>query len=259
MYPILFNIGPVTIYTVSVLHALGYYAGIYWIVKHSSEYKIDKEKLYDFFLIIILFSIIGARVFSILFDGSLNYYLQHPSAMLMLWNGGFTFYGGFIFAVLAGLFYLKKHNLDLWAIADLAAPALALGLAVGRLGCYASGDSFGKQTNLPWAVIYSDPHSIAPLGIPLHPTQIYSVITNLFIFIFLLYLKKRQKFKGQIAFVFILLYGITRSFVEIFRNDPRGVYLSGLISTSQIISIVIVFVTLIFYLLLKRKRKILLL
>lgn len=259
MYPVLFKIGSLTIYTVSVLHALGYYAGIYWILRHSSEYKLDKGKLSEFFLVIILFSIIGARVFSILFDGSINYYLQHPAAMLMLWNGGFTFYGGFIFALIAGIWYLRKKKFNLWSMADLTAPALALGLAIGRLGCFASGDSYGKPTNLPWAVVYSDPHSMAPVGIPLHPTQIYSVITNLFIFFFLVYLKKKQKFKGQIAFAFILLYSITRSFVEIFRDDPRGVYLGGIISTSQIISIIIISVTLVSYFLIKRKRKLLLL
>lgn len=259
MYPVLFKIGHLTIYTVSVFHALGYYAGIYWILRHSSEYELDKEKLSEFSLVIIAFSIIGARVFSILFDGSLNYYLQHPAAMLMLWNGGFTFYGGFIFALIAGVWYLKKKKFDLWSMADLTAPALALGLAIGRLGCFASGDSYGKPTNLPWAVVYSDPHSMAPVGIPLHPTQIYSVITNLFIFFFLVYLKKKQKFKGQIAFAFILLYSITRSFVEIFRDDPRGVYLGGIISTSQIISIIIISVTLVSYFLIKRKRKLLLL
>lgn len=257
MYPILFRLGPITIYTVGVIHALGYYVGIYWILKHSSEYGIDKDRLSEFLIILIVFSIIGARVFSILFDGSLKYYLQHPLAMLMLWNGGFTFYGGFIFAVIAGVLYLRKYKFDLWNIADLMAPALALGLAVGRLGCFASGDSFGKPTNLPWAVVFSNPHSMAPVGIPLHPTQLYSVLTNSLVFITLIYLKRKQRFKGQLAFAFVLLYGVTRSFVEIFRADPRGVYFGGIISTSQIISLIVILVALVIYFILKRKRKLL--
>ncbi len=253
MYPILFKLGPLTIQTVSVLHALGFYAGIFMVIKYAEAYKFDKEKMYEFVILITIFSIIGARVFSILFDGSLSYYLSHPAAMLMVWNGGFTFYGGFIFAVIAGIWYIKKHNYDLWKVTDLFSPALALGLAVGRIGCFASGDSYGKPTDLPWAVIYSDPRSMAPVGIPLHPTQLYSVITNSLIFIFLMYLKKKQRFKGELFAVFLILYSITRSFVEIFRNDPRGVYFNGIISTSQIISFFVLITGIAIYAFLKKK------
>lgn len=255
MYPILFKLGPLTIQTVSIFHALGFYVGIFMVIKYAKEYKFDKEKMYEFVVVIIIFSIIGARVFSILFDGSLNYYLNNPAAMLMLWNGGFTFYGGFVFAVLAGVWYIKKHNFDLWSVTDLFAPALALGLAVGRIGCFASGDSYGKPTDVPWAVIFSDPRSMAQVGIPLHPTQLYSVVTNSLIFVFLMYLKKNQRFKGQLAFSFIILYTLTRSFVEIFRNDPRGVYLNGVISTSQIISIIVIVLTLFVYFAMKKSNK----
>ena len=255
MYPVLLKIGPVTIHTVSILHALGFVAGISWIMKYSDEYKLDKEKVYDFSLVIIVYSIIGARIFSILFDGELAYFLEHPVAMLKVWNGGLTFYGGFLFAAVAGVIYVKKHDLDLPAFADLAAPALALGLAVGRLGCFASGDSFGRPTNSFWAVVFSDPHSVAPVGIPLHPTQLYSVITNFLIFAYLIFLKRKRRYKGQLAFVFAILYGISRSIVEIFRNDPRGVYFGGIISTSQVISAIFVGATLVLYFMYRKEGK----
>lgn len=253
MYPILFKIGPLTIQTVSIFHTLGFYIGIYWVVKNAKKYKFDKDKILELALVITVFSIIGARVFSILFDGSLNYYLNHPADMLKVWNGGFTFYGGFIFAVIAGLWYIKKHKFDLWSVTDLFAPALALGLAIGRIGCFASGDSYGKPTDLPWAVIYTDSHSMAPVGIPIHPTQLYSVITNSLIFLFLIYLKKKQQFKGENFVIFLILYSITRSFVEKFRDDPRGVYLNGLISTSQVISIFVIITGILLYTFLKKK------
>jgi len=253
MYPILFKLGPITIQTVSILHALGFYVGIFLVIKYAKEYKFDKEKMYELIIVITISSVVGARVFSILFDGSLDYYLKNPAAMLMVWNGGFTFYGGFVFSVITGLWYIKKQNLDLWRVTDLFAPALALGLAVGRLGCLASGDSYGKPTDLPWAVLYTDKHSMAPLGVYLHPTQIYSVITNLIIFGLLIWMKKRQKFKGEIFVLFLIFYSITRSFVEIFRDDPRGVYLNGLISTSQIISIIVILTGMVLYGFLKKK------
>ena len=139
--------------------------------------------------------------------------------ILMLWNGGFTFYGGFLFGLGAGIWYVRKHNLDLWQVSDMAAPGLALGIAFGRLGCFFSGDSFGKPTDLPWAVTFTDSMSMAPTGIPLHPTQIYSTLVLLVVFGILLWWQKQQRFKGEIFLVFIMLYSVARSFVEIFRND----------------------------------------
>lgn len=239
MYPILFKLGPITIYTVGVLHALAIAVAVWWAYRHTQKAGIDPKQFLDLAVIIIVWAVIGARVFSILFDGSLSGYLRNPHKMLMVWEGGFTFYGGFIFGLAAGVWYVQKHKWNSWKVADLMAPALALGLTVGRLGCFFSGDSFGKPTNLPWAVTFSSPYSAAPTGIPLHPTQIYSVITNFIVFGILLWWQKRQKFQGELFLIFMMLYAVTRSFVEVFRNDPRGVYLNGLISTSQIISILV--------------------
>jgi phosphatidylglycerol:prolipoprotein diacylglycerol transferase len=130
--------------------------------------------------------------------------------------------------------------MDMWQISDMAAPGLALGIAFGRLGCFFSGDSYGKPTDLPWAVTFTDPLSMAPTGVPLHPTQIYSTLVLLVVFGVLLWWKKHQRFKGELFLAFMMLYALVRSFVEIFRDDPRGVYLDGLISTSQIISLLVV-------------------
>lgn len=240
MHPILFEIGPLTIHTVSIFHTGGILIGIWWLYKQARKTRIDPQKIMDMSVVIVLWAVIGARLFSILFDGSLQWYLQNPVKILMLWNGGFTFYGGFLFGLGAGIFYVRKHKLDLWQISDLAAPGLALGIAFGRIGCFFSGDSFGKLTEVPWAVTFSDPLSMAPTGVPLHPTQIYSTLVLLLVFGILIWWKKRQRFKGELFLAFIILYSIARSFVEIFRNDPRGVYLDGLISTSQIISLIII-------------------
>ncbi|NOY77803.1 MAG: prolipoprotein diacylglyceryl transferase [Calditrichaeota bacterium] len=239
MYPILLKIGPITIYTVGVLHTLAIAVAVWWAFRHSRKAGIDPKQLLDLAVVIVVWAVVGARIFSILFDGNLNGYLRHPHTMLMVWEGGFTFYGGFLFGLAAGIWYVRKHKWNGWKTADLMAPALALGLTVGRLGCFFSGDSFGKPTQLPWGVTFTSPYSLAPTGIPLHPTQIYSVITNFSLFWILLWWQKRQRFQGELFLIFMMLYAVTRSFVEIFRNDPRGVYLNGLISTSQIISILV--------------------
>lgn len=247
MYPILFKIGPIPIHTFGVLHALAFAAGIWWIYREAQKSGMDKERVSNFAVVIIIWSLVGARVFSVLFDGNLNWYLQNPHEIIAVWKGGLTFYGGFLFGLIAGIWYIRKYAFDGWQMADIMAPALALGAAVGRLGCFASGDSFGKPTDLPWAVTFTNPHGLAPVGIALHPTQIYSVITNMAVFAILLWWQKRQKFRGELFLIFMILYAATRSFVEVFRNDPRGVYLNGLISTSQIISILAAGVAIIFY------------
>jgi phosphatidylglycerol:prolipoprotein diacylglycerol transferase len=240
MYPILFKIGPIPIHTYGVLHALAFAVGVWWAYREAKRVQIDPQRILDLTVVIFIWSLVGARVFSVLFDGNLNWYLKNPHEILAVWKGGLTFYGGFLFGLAAGAWYVHKHRLNGWKIADIIAPGLALGAAVGRLGCFFSGDSFGKPTDLPWAVTFSDPHGLAPIDISLHPTQIYSVFTNLAVFGILLWWRKRQKFQGELFLVFMVLYAVTRSFVEVFRNDPRGVYLDGLISTSQIISILVV-------------------
>lgn len=240
MLPILFKIGPVTIYTVSLLHTAGIVIGIWWLVREARKNFMDPQRMMDLALVIVVWSAVGARLFSVLFDGSLSFYLQNPLHILMVWKGGLTFYGGFLFGLAGGWWYIRKHNLDTWKISDMAAPGLALGIAVGRLGCLASGDSYGKPTDLPWGVTFSDPLSLAPTGIALHPTQVYSTLVLLMVFGALLIWKRHQRFKGELFLAFVMLYSLVRSFVEIFRNDPRGVYLEGLISTSQIISLIVV-------------------
>lgn len=240
MQPILFELGPIIIHTVSLFHTGGILIGIWWLYRQARKHRVNPQKISDLSLVIVVWAIIGARLFSILFDGSLHWYLENPLKMLMLWNGGFTFYGGFLFGLGAGIWYVRKHKMDLWKISDMAAPGLALGIAFGRLGCFFSGDSYGKPAEVAWAVTFTDPMSMAPTGIPLHPTQIYSSIVLLLVFGILLWWRKHQKFKGELFLAFVMLYALVRSFVEIFRNDPRGVYLDGLISTSQIISLLVV-------------------
>jgi len=237
VYPILFKIGSFPVHTYGAVHALAYAAGIWWLLREARNAGLRSQQVYDLSMVIVVWSIVGARVFSVLFDGNIGWYVDHPVQMLAIWKGGLTFYGGFLFALAAGVWYVKKHRLNGWRIADAMAPAIALGAAIGRLGCFASGDSYGKPTNLPWSVVFSDPMSLAPTGIPLHPTQLYSVLANLTVFVMLLLWKKHARREGAIFLLFVLLYAALRSIIEVFRDDPRGVYFGATVSTSQIISL----------------------
>jgi len=152
--------------------------------------------------VILLSSLVGARLLYVIQNFSL--FSDHPLDMFKIWNGGLVFYGGFILALVAAMVYVKYKKFDLWPTADLLAPAIALGHAVGRLGCLFAGCCYGKTCDLPWAITFSDPESLAPLGIPLHPTQLYAVFSNLIIFGLLLAMDKKSAFAGRLFWLYIL-------------------------------------------------------
>lgn len=180
----------------------------------------------------------------------------HPQrdclAVLKVWRGGLAYYGGFIFATAFGLYYARKHRLGMWRMADLAAPWIAFGLALTRLGCFLNGCCHGKTTSVDWAVrfpIGSAVHEAQQRArmifgnaetLPVHPTQLYLAALNLLTFA-LIYLafRPRKRFDGELFAWLLILKGVFRSFVEIWRDDERGV-LFGWLSTSQIISVPLV-------------------
>jgi phosphatidylglycerol:prolipoprotein diacylglycerol transferase len=130
--------------------------------------------------------------------------------------------------------------MPLWKTADVIAPAVALGQFFGRLGCFSAGCCYGKACNLPWAVTFTNPDTLAPVGVPVDPTQIYHALGNLFIFVFLWFFRTRKKFDGQLFCLYILFYAIIRSFIEIFRGDFRGELFFGFLSVAQLIGIIAV-------------------
>src|SRR4030095_8103527 len=141
-----------------------------------------------------------------------------------------VFYGGLIGAILTGYFLIRRWHLPWWKTADACAPGIALGNVLGRQGCFSAGCCWGKPTNLP-------------LGVNLHPTQLYESFAMLIVFFFLLWLHKRKKFSGQVILAYALIYATVRFLIEFVRDDPRGdilglTTLTGL-STSQMIGIVV--------------------
>jgi phosphatidylglycerol:prolipoprotein diacylglycerol transferase len=164
---------------------------------------------------------------------------QHPLQIFELWEGGLVFYGGLIPAAVVAFWVMKRHRLPVWKLADLISPLIALGLSFGRMGCFLAGCCYGKETALPWAVVFTNPDSLARLHVPLHPTQLYDAANGLVLFFFLSWMEKRKTGDGQIFWLFLLLYSMTRFFIEIFRGDPRGFIFTDLLSTSQAIGILL--------------------
>ncbi len=240
MHPDLFRIGPITIHTYGVMVAIGFLLGMGLALRQARKEGIPSERISDLSFYLLLAAIIGSRVFYILLNP--GPYIKNPLAIFKIWEGGLVFYGGLIFAVITGMIYIKRHGLHLWQIADIFAPSIAIGHAIGRLGCFFAGCCHGRPAEVPWAVTFTDPHSLAPLGIPLHPTQLYESAGEFVIFLILILLRKRQAFRGELFWTYVMLYSILRFFVEFFRGDAaRGMLAEGL-SLAQAISVIMFFI-----------------
>jgi phosphatidylglycerol:prolipoprotein diacylglycerol transferase len=212
-------------------------AGISWVGYAARREGIALEKLFDLCFYIILGDILGARLFYALFED--RSILTHPLDFFKIWQGGLVFYGGLVGSVAVSIWYLRKHRLPFWKVADLFMPGLALGHAIGRLGCFCAGCCYGRPASehFPFAVTFPhNPESLAPPGIPLYPTQLMESAAEFCIFLILAWFLKKKKFDGQVLLLYLILYSIVRITLEFFRGDmERGFVIGQTISFAQII------------------------
>ena len=253
MYPKLLTTPYFTLHTFGVLLAVAYVCAYWWLYRGALREGINRERVAGLGLWAIIGAIVGAKLLLIL--RSLPYYLDNPSefwSLGTLQSGG-DFYGGFIGALAASMIYFTRHReLPRWRIADLCAPAIALGQGIGRIGCFMAGCDYGCPTTLPWAVTFTDPAAAeivgTPLGVPLHPAQLYESLSCFVLFFFLLWLSGRRRFEGQIILSYSMLYAVVRFALEYARGDAdRGFILDGLFSTSQLVAILVIIVGLPIY------------
>jgi phosphatidylglycerol:prolipoprotein diacylglycerol transferase len=191
---------------------------------------------------IIISALVGAKL--LLFVVDFRRYTSQPRDLMELLRSGGVFYGGLIAAVVVALLYLRRHRLPLWTTTDVFAPGIALGHIIGRLGCLMAGCCFGRPTSVPWAITFRDAAAMAnvgtPLGVPLHPTQLYEAGAEALILAFLLAFERRGRpFPGRTFWSYMLLYGISRFVIEFYRGDSRGMVFDVL-STSQFVSVILV-------------------
>jgi len=235
MYPILFQSGRFHIYAYGFFIVVGFAAAavLAALKVRKSNIKISFENSTELFFYTVLSAFLGSRILFVLIN--FDFFRQHPLQIFKIWEGGLVFYGGLVPAAVVAFWVMKAHRLPVWKLADLISPLIALGLSFGRIGCFLAGCCYGKETSLPWAVVFRNPDSLARLNVPLHPTQLYDAANGLALFFFLSWMEKRKSFDGQIFWLFVFLYSITRFLVEIFRGDPRGFFFADLLSTSQAI------------------------
>jgi phosphatidylglycerol---prolipoprotein diacylglyceryl transferase len=204
---------------------------------------LDQTRVLDLGIYIIISALVGAKL--LLFITDFSTYTSNPRELLSLARSGGVFYGGLIVAVGVAVWYIRRIGLPLWTTCDVFAPGIALGHVVGRLGCLFAGCCFGKATDVPWAITFTDPFANAnvgtPLNVPLHPTQLYEAGAEGLILLLLLATESRgRRFPGRTFWLYMLLYGISRYIIEFFRGDVGRGTVFTVFSTSQFISVILV-------------------
>jgi phosphatidylglycerol:prolipoprotein diacylglycerol transferase len=241
MYPQLFELGRFPIYTYGLLLASAYLTGLWLAVRRARARGLDADKVMDLGIWIIAGALVGAKL--LLFVVEFEYYSQNPRDLLSMFRSGGVFYGGLLTAVLVAFWYMRRARLPLWPTTDAFAPGIALGHVVGRFGCLMAGCCYGEPASVPWAITFTNPiaadNAGTPLGVPLHPTQLYEAGAELLILVLLLAGERRGRpFPGRTFWAYMLLYAVSRFIIEFYRGDPRGAL--GPFSTSQVISLVLV-------------------
>ncbi len=245
MHPRLLTTPLFTVHSFGLLLAFAYMTAFWWLIRQGRRNGLDVDLLSSLGFSAIVGAIIGAKTLMILRD--LPEYAAAPSELLSLSviTSAGDFYGGFIGALIASAIFFRRHpRLPFWRTADQCGPAIALGQAIGRIGCLMAGDDYGRPTTLPWAVTFTDPDAAriggAPLGVPLHPVQLYESIVCLVLFAVLVQLSRRKRFDGEVILAYTALYAMARFVLEFFRGDAdRGFVLGGLLSTSQFIAAIV--------------------
>jgi phosphatidylglycerol---prolipoprotein diacylglyceryl transferase len=208
----------------------------------------DSRRILQLTVLLVLAGLAGGRLGHVLTAERAGY-IADPLRLLRFWEGGMVLYGGLIGASLAGSWWCRTRRMDLLRTGDILAPAVLIGIALGRLGCLTAGCCYGRPIDWgtgiewPWGLVFLSGQVPSALrGIPLHPTQVYASLNALLLFGLLMALRRRQRFDGQVVAAFLLAYGATRPLLELFRLDlERGFVLPDAIgetlSTSQAISI----------------------
>lgn len=223
----------------SMMYLLGYIIG-HWIFKKRVQrglFRIPMSAVDSFISYLVIGMLIGARVFYVLFY-NLDYYLENPGDMLMLWKGGLSFHGAAVGMVVACYLFSRRFNVRFFEVTDAFAIAPGPGIFLGRIGNFINGELYGRPSDVPWAMVFPGD----PKELPRHPSQLYQGLTEgLLLWFFLNYLQKRlldkKKYRdGIIGASFLIGYGIIRFFVEFTREpDSQLGYFFGFITMGQIL------------------------
>jgi len=259
VHPILFHIGSLPIRSYGLMVALAF-AGAIWLARRRAPARnVDPDAIIDLAFFVIIASIIGARITYVIVHW--ENYAGDPLRAFRIWDGGLALYGGMVLGMLCGLWFFRKRGIRPWVGADITAPSLALGIGIGRIGCFLNGCCFGRHCELPWAVTFP---GVSGAGawfpdVPLHPTQLYESAAAFAVMAILLLLDRKRRFPGFLLWTFMLLLSIYR-----FLIDPLRFYESTSmvvesttfnLTSNQLIGIILAVVSVVFLLILSRRAE----
>lgn len=237
MYPEIIKIGNFTISSFGLMIALCFLAG-YWIVSLEGKRKALNDKLVsNMFLAAMIGGIVGAKLLYLFENVPVSELLRHPVDNLLS-RGGLTYYGGFLGAIILAWIIAYRNRLSMWVVGDLAAPALALAYAIGRVGCLLVGDDYGVPSNLPWAMSF--PEGLPPTTETVHPTQLYEIIIMSIVFLYIWKIRKKVKPAGWLFSVYLVLAGIERFLIEFIRSTTPSP-IPGL-SVAQVMALILILI-----------------
>ena len=219
MYPILLQVGHFELRTYSVLVALSFLAALWLAGKEAARKGLNPALISDFAFYALIGGIVGARIYFIAFSDPLHYF-RNPWEIFAIWHGGIGIIGALAGGFIAAVWFCRKKGIPLLKFADVLAPAAALGQTLGQFACLANGDAYGRPTDLPWAITYTDPRSLAPLNVPLHPLEFYEMGAYFIVFLIVWSTRKRFKADGLSFFTYLAAFGIARFIMEFFRGHP---------------------------------------
>lgn len=242
MYPIICQIGPFTLYSYGLMLVLAFVISSTLASLQAKKEGIHPDIIFNFSFVAFIGGVVGARLLYVIENA--GYYLRNPLEIIMLQRGGLSWFGGLILSLFCAALYLKKKKLALYRILDLMVPFVALGQAIGRVGCLLNGCCFGKVSQ---SGIYFGEYNLT-----LIPTQIYSSLLLILIFITLRSLQERPHKEGEIFFIYLLLYSAKRFFIEFWRADNEIIFLG--LTLFQVISAVIFCLSFLKLLLIKNSK-----
>ncbi|SVA83576.1 uncharacterized protein METZ01_LOCUS136430 [marine metagenome] len=233
MYPILFEIGPLKIYSYGFMLVIAFYTCFYLLNHDMKRLGYDNKFAPDIVFWAAVGGILGSKLYYLL--ENLDQVIQDPFGMIFS-GSGLVFLGGLMGGTFGVTMVLRKNNLPWLVFADIVAPLLILGYGIGRIGCFLVGDDYGISSDLPWAMTF--PNGLPPTLSAVHPTQMYETILALGIFSFLWSRRKNVQVTGNLFFTYLILAGVERFMIEFIRINEK--YFFGEFSGAQIISVIMI-------------------
>lgn len=228
--PVAFSLGPITVRWYGLLIAVAMLIAAVGGCRMMRRAGIDEDDFLTIFMVTIVAAVLGARLYYVIFE--LPYYLQHPGEILAIWHGGLAVHGGLLAGVAAIYLGCRHYHISFWQFADIMAPFMILGQAIGRWGNFFNQEAYGYEVDpavVPWAMWID--------GAYRHPTFLYESCWDLLVFVALLWLARQAWVRrGEIGLAYLMLYSMGRVVVEGFRTDSL---MLGPLRMAQVMSLLL--------------------